>query len=158
MPVVEDTVVVTHSADETREWAERFAHSLAPGTVIALVGELGAGKTVIAKGIGRGLDVKDEVISPTFNYILEYAGRLPFFHADLYRIEKAETFQAMGLDEYFDRNGILVIEWAERIAPLLPPDYLDIYLAAVPNAPDDRRVEFTAFGPQSAALRGALSA
>ena len=139
MPVVEDTVVVTHSADETREWAERFAHSLAPGTVIALVGELGAGKTVIAKGIGRGLDVKDEVISPTFNYILEYAGRLPFFHADLYRIEKAETFQAMGLDEYFDRNGILVIEWAERVQDLLPADTFWISLERTAHS-NERRI------------------
>jgi tRNA threonylcarbamoyladenosine biosynthesis protein TsaE len=95
-----------------------------PGTVIALFGELGAGKTVIAKGIGKGLGVSEAVISPSFNYVLEYKGKLPFFHADLYRIEDAATFEAMGFDEYFDRKGVFVIEWAERVRDILPPDTL----------------------------------
>lgn len=129
--------IITRSAKETLEWAERFAHSLTPGTVIALVGELGAGKTVIAKGIGRGLGIKDEVISPTFNYILEYAGDLPLFHADLYRIEDANTFLAMGLDEYFDRNGVFVIEWAERVREILPQETLWIMLEPVSS---ERRI------------------
>jgi len=128
MPVSVDEVIVTRSASETREWAERFAHSLAPGAVIALTGELGAGKTVIAKGLGRGLGVKDDVISPTFNYVLEYKGRLPFIHADLYRIDNASTFQAMGMDEYFDGDGVFVIEWAERVAEILPPETIWITL------------------------------
>jgi len=126
-PAAEE-IIITRSAQETREWAERFAHSLNPGAVIALVGELGAGKTVIAKGIGNGLRVTDEVISPTFNYILEYEGRLPLFHADLYRLEDVRTFQAMGLDEYFDRGGVFVIEWAERVREILPPDSIWITL------------------------------
>ena len=121
-------VIVTRSAEETLKWAEQFAHSLTPGTVIALTGELGAGKTVIAKGLGRGLGVKEDVISPTFNYVLEYAGRVPFFHADLYRIEAVATFEAMGLDEYFDREGVFVIEWAERAATILPPGTIWITL------------------------------
>jgi tRNA threonylcarbamoyladenosine biosynthesis protein TsaE len=119
-----ETTFTTYSARETEHWAEGFAERLLPGTVIALFGELGAGKTVIAKGLGRGLAVTEEVISPTFNYVLEYRGRLPFFHADLYRIENAETFRAMGLDEYFDRGGVFVIEWAERVRDLLPPETL----------------------------------
>lgn len=140
MPVNIDDVILTHSANETREWAERFAHSLTPGTVIALVGELGAGKTVIAKGLGRGLDVTDDVISPTFNYVLEYKGRLPFIHADLYRIENAGTFQAMGLDEYFDGAGVYVIEWAERVAAILPAE--TIWIMVTPGAQSsERRIE-----------------
>jgi tRNA threonylcarbamoyladenosine biosynthesis protein TsaE len=111
---------ITHSAGETERWAEDFAKSLAAGTTVALIGDLGTGKTVIARGIGRGLGVREAMVSPTFNYLLEYSGRLPLFHADLYRIESAETFQAMGLDEYFDRGGIYLIEWAERIRELLP--------------------------------------
>ena len=126
--ILTEEIITTRSAAETREWAEQFAHSLTPGTVIALIGELGAGKTVIAKGLGRGLDVKDDVVSPTFNYVLEYAGRLPFIHADLYRIENSATFQAMGMDEYFDRKGVFVIEWAERVVNILPPETLHIFL------------------------------
>ena len=128
-----DETIVTQSPRETLEWAERFARSLSPGSVIALVGELGAGKTVIAKGIGRGLGIRDEVISPTFNYILEYAGRFPLFHADLYRIEDVETFQAMGLEEYFDRGGVFVIEWAERVRVILPPETIWITLESNGN-------------------------
>jgi tRNA threonylcarbamoyladenosine biosynthesis protein TsaE len=130
-------VMVTRSARETQAWAEQFAHDLTPGAVVALVGELGAGKTVIAKGIGRGLGVKEDVISPTFNYVLEYAGRLPLFHADLYRIEGAATFRAMGLDEYFDRNGVFVIEWAERVREILPPETIWITLEV---DSDERRI------------------
>ena len=136
-PAAEE-IIITRSAQETREWAERFAHSLNPGAVIALVGELGAGKTVIAKGIGNGLRVTDEVISPTFNYILEYEGRLPLFHADLYRIEDVRTFQAMGLDEYFDRGGVFVIEWAERVRGIMPPD--SIWITVEPNG-DERHIQ-----------------
>jgi len=123
----------TRSAAETLKWAEEFVHSLTAGVVVALIGELGAGKTVIAKGIGRGLGVKDDVISPTFNYVLEYDGRLPLFHADLYRIDDAATFRAMGLDEYFDRQGVFVIEWAERVQELLPRDTIWVELHVVGN-------------------------
>lgn len=120
--------ITTSSPAETMAWAAQFAAGLRGGETIALTGELGAGKTVIAKGIGRGLGVTDDVISPTFNYILEYRGRLQLFHADLYRIESAAAFRALGLDEYFDRGGVFLIEWAERVRELLPPDTLWIEL------------------------------
>jgi tRNA threonylcarbamoyladenosine biosynthesis protein TsaE len=132
-----EEVIITRSDAETREWAEQLAHSLNPSSVVALVGELGAGKTVIAKGIGHGLGVKEDVISPTFNYVLEYAGRLPLFHADLYRIDGAATFRAMGLDEYFDREGVFVIEWAERVREILPPETIWITLEV---DSDERRI------------------
>jgi tRNA threonylcarbamoyladenosine biosynthesis protein TsaE len=112
----------SHSPAETLAWAEQFAKTLAPGSIVALFGDLGAGKTVIAKGIGRGLGIVDDVISPTFNYILEYAGAIPLFHADLYRLDGAVTFEAMGFDDYFDRGGVFLIEWAERVRNLLPAD------------------------------------
>ncbi|HEY3295240.1 MAG TPA: tRNA (adenosine(37)-N6)-threonylcarbamoyltransferase complex ATPase subunit type 1 TsaE [bacterium] len=131
-------IITTHSPAETEHWAEAFAASLTPGTVIALFGDLGAGKTVIAKGIGKGLGVSDAVISPSFNYVLEYKGKLPFFHADLYRIEGAATFEAMGFDEYFDRNGVFVIEWAERVRDLLPPDALWIEIETIANSSERR--------------------
>ena len=112
---------------------------LAAGSVLALYGELGAGKTVVAKGIGRGLGVTDEIISPTFNYILEYSGRLPLFHADLYRIDNAAGFQALGFDEYFDRGGIFLIEWPERVRELLPPGTLWVSIMPGDN-PGERTI------------------
>ncbi len=120
----------TYSPTETLCWAEEFAGKLEPGAVVALYGELGAGKTLVAKGIGRGLGVREEIISPTFNYILEYEGRLQLFHADLYRIEGADMFRAMGLDEYFDRGGVFVIEWAERVRAALPVGTLELHITS----------------------------
>lgn len=130
---------ITHTPNETRLWAAQLARGFEGGEVIALVGDLGTGKTVIAKGIGRGLDVREEVISPTFNYVLEYRGRLQLFHADLYRIEGPATFRAMGLDEYFDRGGVFLIEWAERVREILPED--TIWIEIEPGAgPNERRI------------------
>ncbi|MBU0507803.1 tRNA (adenosine(37)-N6)-threonylcarbamoyltransferase complex ATPase subunit type 1 TsaE [bacterium] len=121
-----ETEILTYSPAETLLWAADFARTLESRAVVALYGELGAGKTVIAKGIGRGLSVREEIISPTFNYVLEYAGRVKLFHADLYRIEDATVFRAMGLEEYFERDGVLVIEWAEKVRELLPPETIEI--------------------------------
>lgn len=112
--------VTTHSQEQTEAWAQSFASRLMGGAVVALIGDLGAGKTVIARGIGRGLEVNEAIISPTFNYVLEYSGKLPLYHADLYRIESASVFTAMGLDEYFERDGVFLIEWAEKVIDLLP--------------------------------------
>jgi tRNA threonylcarbamoyladenosine biosynthesis protein TsaE len=126
----------SHSSSETLAWAEQFAKTLVPGSIVALFGDLGAGKTVIAKGIGKGLGVTDDVISPTFNYILEYNGRLPLFHADLYRIEGSVSFEAMGFDEYFDRGGVFLIEWAERVRDLLPPDCICVEIVSGPGTSD----------------------
>jgi tRNA threonylcarbamoyladenosine biosynthesis protein TsaE len=122
------THIITHSAEETARWAEQFCRELEVPAIIALVGDLGAGKTVIAKAFGRELGIKEAVISPTFNYVLEYQGRVPLYHADLYRIEDVETFLGMGLDEYFDRDGIFLIEWAERVKNILPANTIWIEL------------------------------
>lgn len=134
--------LLTHSTEETEQWAERFAQRLQDGDVAALRGELGAGKTVIARGIGRGLGVREQVISPTFNYVLEYEGRLPLFHADLYRIDDAAQFVALGLEEYFHRGGVFLIEWAERIESLLPKCCYDILLELTGTG-DERRITVT---------------
>jgi tRNA threonylcarbamoyladenosine biosynthesis protein TsaE len=128
----------SHSPAETLDWAEQFAKTLAPGSIVALFGDLGAGKTVVAKGIGKGLGIVDDVISPTFNYILEYAGTIPLFHADLYRLDGAVSFEAMGFDEYFDRGGVFLIEWAERVRDLLPADCICVDIR--PGAGESDRI------------------
>ena len=125
--------MITRSVEETLAWAESLAQRLGPGDVVCLSGELGAGKSVIARGVGRGLGVTDEIVSPTFNYVLEYAGRVPFFHADLYRLQGIQDFVALGLEEYFERDGVFVIEWPERVTDLLPGNFYRIHVVILPN-------------------------
>jgi len=133
---------LSHSPAETESWAAEFAATLKGGEIVALTGELGAGKTVIAKGIGKGLGVREEVLSPSFNYLLEYRGRVQLFHADLYRIDGPQAFRALGLDEYLDRGGVLLIEWAERVKDSLPPETIWIEITAG-EYDQERRISVT---------------
>ncbi len=99
----------------------------AAGTVIALLGPLGAGKTCLVQGLARGLGVSGYVRSPTFTLIHEYPGPVPLYHVDLYRIEPSDL-DGLGLDEIVDGPGLTVIEWAERAGPVLPKEYLQVEL------------------------------
>jgi len=108
------------SPDETWNIAAEVVQMLGPNAVLALHGELGAGKTCFTQGVARALKINDPIISPTYTLISEYHGTRSLFHIDLYRLSgPAEAFD-LGLDEYFDRSGLTVIEWAERAAELLP--------------------------------------
>lgn len=147
-PLVEERRI-TRSREETVAFGRVFGSKLNSGAILALVGPLGAGKTTLVQGIGEGLEVQEAITSPAFNYLLEYRGRLPLYHADLYRIEDAQQFLALGLDEYFDREGILVIEWAERIADILPPKTITLYLNPLAN--HDEREIIVCLGPPHAA-------
>ena len=115
------TPVETTSAGETIAFGRKLADELAAGTVLALHGDLGAGKTCLVKGIAAGLGVQPEATSPTFTIIHEYSGgRLPLFHIDLYRLDSVNETLAIGIEDYLNGDGVTVIEWAEKIAPLLP--------------------------------------
>lgn len=116
----------TNNSEETSEFAERIAAHLQPGDVIALEGDLGAGKTTFTKGIAKGLDIKRTVNSPTFTIIKEYQGRLPLYHMDVYRVE--DSLEDLGFDEYFEGHGVTVVEWAHVIKEQLPNELLTIYL------------------------------
>jgi tRNA threonylcarbamoyladenosine biosynthesis protein TsaE len=132
----------THSETETEALGAALGRLLQPGDVLALVGELGAGKTCLARGVALGLGIAEPVTSPTFILVAEYATArgFPLYHADCYRLEKAAAeAQAIGLDELLLDDGVAIVEWAERIEPLLPPDYLRITLAVL----DDTRRELT---------------
>ncbi len=117
-----------HGTVETQQFAEHLAAYLRAGDVIALEGTLGAGKTTFTQGLARGLGVKGVVNSPTFTIIKEYAGRLPLYHMDVYRIEA--DVADLGLDEYFYGEGVCVVEWASLIEPALPDERLTVTLAA----------------------------
>ncbi|HEV7402159.1 MAG TPA: tRNA (adenosine(37)-N6)-threonylcarbamoyltransferase complex ATPase subunit type 1 TsaE [Chthoniobacteraceae bacterium] len=114
--------IISHSAAETFEFGRTLAASLEGGEIIALCGDLGAGKTHLCKGIAAGLGADaDEVTSPTFTLVHEYrGGRLPVFHFDFYRLESEAEALAVGLDDYLAAGGVVLIEWADKFRPLLP--------------------------------------
>lgn len=141
--------ILSHSEEQTRQIGESLAGMLPVPAVVGLVGTLGAGKTRLIQGIARGCGVRDaEVISPTFVLIHEYPGRIPVFHFDVYRLSDPGEFLELGPEEYFQRPGISVIEWADRVAAFLPEDHLQISLSVI----DSTTREIT-FQTQSQALR-----
>ncbi|MDR5709641.1 MAG: tRNA (adenosine(37)-N6)-threonylcarbamoyltransferase complex ATPase subunit type 1 TsaE [Armatimonadota bacterium] len=122
--------MTTHSAEETRKLGRRLAAALRPGDVVALVGELGSGKTTLVQGVAQALEARGRVASPSFLIVHEYRGRLPIYHVDLFRL-RPEDLAFLGLEELFDEGGVVLVEWAERAEHLLPPDALWIQLEIV---------------------------
>ncbi|MCM3118461.1 tRNA (adenosine(37)-N6)-threonylcarbamoyltransferase complex ATPase subunit type 1 TsaE [Neobacillus sp. MER 74] len=133
---------MTTDSEETSQFAERLAGLLKPGDVIALEGDLGAGKTTFTKGLAKGLEIKKTVNSPTFTIIKEYKGNLPLYHMDVYRV--ADAFEDLGFDEYFEGDGVTVVEWAHLIGEQLPEERLTIYLYREEG--DQRRMVFAPRG------------
>lgn len=134
---------------ETRALGRALAAVAAPGAVVALTGELGAGKTALVQGLGLGLGVEGPVVSPTFILVSEHEGRLPLLHADLYRL-RPEDLQNLGLEEALERwPGVAAVEWADRFPALLPDDHLDIHIE---HAPEGRHLTARARGPRHEAL------
>jgi tRNA threonylcarbamoyladenosine biosynthesis protein TsaE len=136
-----ETSVVAASAAETAAAGERLAARLGPGDVVALTGELGAGKTCFVQGLVRGLGVAAGATSPTFVLINEYRGRLPVHHVDLYRTQSLTELLDLGLDELLGGDGVTLIEWADRCEPLLPPRTIRVHIDGVGDEP--RRITIT---------------
>jgi tRNA threonylcarbamoyladenosine biosynthesis protein TsaE len=130
-------VFITHSADETFELGRRVGETLRPGDIILLRGDLGAGKSVLARGLARGLGIDCAMPSPTFTLMQPYEGRIPFYHFDLYRLDDPEEFYEAGLDEYAFGNGAAVIEWPD-CADLMPDTCFEVEIGR--GASDDERV------------------
>ncbi len=144
--------LTTNSAAETRDVGARLGAAAAPGTLLALVGPLGAGKTQLAKGVADGLDVTTVVNSPTFVLMNEHAGRLRLFHVDAYRLDDPEEALEAGLLDERQGEGVSVIEWAERLDGWLPLDRLDLRLEMDPSDPERRTLHWTAHGEPHARL------
>lgn len=126
-----DWICETDSVEATRELGRALGAAAAAGTVIALSGNLGAGKTHLTQSIAEGLHVDRRLVSsPTFSLVQEYAGRLPIFHFDTYRLKNIDEFLDLGFDEYLSLRGVCIIEWAERVADVLPQDTLTIRIAS----------------------------
>jgi len=147
----------TRSAKATRALGERLGRLLEPGDVVALEGDLGAGKTQLVRGACHGAGVPDEeVSSPTFAIVATYRGRLPVFHADLYRIADEDELYATGFDDLVGGGGAMLVEWADRVKGALPAERLTLRLAHDDRAPDVRHVTVVGEGERHAALARAL--
>lgn len=138
---------VTRSADETRALAGAVAALLRPGDVVSLVGDLGAGKTVFARGVARALGVDEPVVSPSFQIVREYEGRIPLVHVDVYRIDTIQELNDLGFEEVVRDDAITVVEWGDVIDALLPRERLDVRLVTGAGDDDARLVELEGHGP-----------
>jgi tRNA threonylcarbamoyladenosine biosynthesis protein TsaE len=139
---IEGSVTVTcPSAESTRALAERIGRRASPGTVIALSGDLGAGKTCFIQGLAAGLGVETAVTSPTFIMIAEHAGRVPLYHVDLYRTESLAEIRALGLEDLLDGGGVTAIEWAEKAELLLPARTVCVRIRGAGDEPRTVEIE-----------------
>jgi tRNA threonylcarbamoyladenosine biosynthesis protein TsaE len=141
------TSLTSRSEAETLELGQKLGQVLPNGSTVALCGELGAGKTWLAKGIAFGLGVPKEeyVTSPAYDLVHEYRGRLPVYHMDFYRLDTLPEDSRMWLEEYFERDGVCVIEWADKFLDLLPNDYVRVDLD-YGKGEQERAIRITAVG------------
>ena len=121
-------IIKTNSTEETEALGKKIGNALKKGDVVSLRGSLGAGKTVIAKGIARSLGIDEAIVSPTFTLVQEYDGREKLYHLDIYRLSGEDEFESMGGEEFLYPDGISLIEWSEKIDSMLPDGtiYIDI--------------------------------
>src|SRR3990167_1888123 len=133
----------TNSPKETKKVAQQLAKTLDAGSVVALFGDLGAGKTVFAQGLAKGLGIKRRILSPTYLFMRSYpifkkGQELTFYHIDLYRGESPQDFEALGLGDIFDEDAIVVLEWPEKIQKILPKERIDVTFSVI--SPTKRKI------------------
>jgi tRNA threonylcarbamoyladenosine biosynthesis protein TsaE len=128
-------IVISRSPDETQAVGERLGARLEAGSVVACIGELGAGKTCFLQGLARGLGVESVVTSPTFVLVNQYRGRLPVYHLDAYRPETLSELLEIGVEEMLHGNGVTLIEWAEKLLPLLPSHTITVTITGLGDEP-----------------------
>jgi tRNA threonylcarbamoyladenosine biosynthesis protein TsaE len=133
--------VVTKSEAETVFEGEKLGRTLLPGSVVALYGGLGAGKTAFTRGLALGLGISMNVSSPTFTIVNEYNGAIPLFHFDMYRLESENELYDIGWDDYLERGGVCAVEWSEKIPGAFPPDTVVVRIESLGG--NARRLEIT---------------
>ncbi len=140
--------ILSETEEDTREFGRKLSASLKPGAVVALIGDLGAGKTRLVQAIAEAFEVPiDEVNSPTFTLVQEYSGQIPLRHCDTYRLREADEFLDLGLDELFARDGIGLVEWADRVEEFMPRDVIRISIRI--TSPTSREFQLEGTGPRS---------
>jgi tRNA threonylcarbamoyladenosine biosynthesis protein TsaE len=149
---------IANNEHDTARLGAALADALIPSTVIGLIGTLGAGKTRLVQAVAAALGVpRGQVTSPTFVLINEYrGGRLPVFHFDTYRLKDTDEFIDLGVEEYFDSGGVVFVEWADRVAELLPNERVDIRIEV--TGPTTRRITIAGTSPQMEELASRLEA
>ena len=158
---LEQMTLRSASVAATHRLGERLGRMLRAGDTVLLSGDLGAGKTALTQGIGRGLGIAQTINSPTFTILKEYQGRLPLYHFDLYRIEDPEELLTLGFEDYFEGEGVCVVEWADRAEAMAmgavpwPEDSLRIMLRR--DGMRSRALDCVAAGPRGKALTAALA-
>ena len=137
--------ITTYSEEETIELAQNIESEKFPNMVICLRGDLGSGKTVFTKGFAKAMEITEEVTSPTFNIIKEYTtGEMPLFHMDVYRLDG--KVDELGIEEYFTKKGVTIIEWADMIPDVLPDRRLDIRIKSSEEDENKRIITITPYG------------
>lgn len=155
-PLRKRIILEVRTAAQTRKIGRLLGQLLEPGSVVALSGELGSGKTQFIKGLARGLGVNKryQVSSPSFVLINEYPGKIPLYHLDLYRLLEGRALEEMGLEEYIYGNGVTAIEWAEKAASFLPPHH--IWISLKWTGPNTRRLIISGMGKENVRLLKAI--
>lgn len=145
-----ETILETRSDAETRLLGMRLAKGLRPGMTVTLCGALGTGKTVLAKGVAEGLGCRQEASSPTFTLVNVYDGPVPMYHVDFYRLSRPEEVESLGLRDYLDGRGVLLVEWADRAMDSLPEERLEVRIRRLDDT--EREFIFRARGDEAGRL------
>ena len=149
--------ITTDSPEQTLQFGQKIGRLVASAAVFALTGDLGSGKTTLTQGIAKGLDVPDEyyITSPSYTLVNQYPGRLSLFHIDLYRIEAPDALDDIGLYDILDENGVIVIEWADKLDAGVLTEYISTHMQFVND--DARGINLTAYGLKAKDLLKKLS-
>ena len=129
-------IIITNNETETVREGEKLGNTLKSGAIVALMGDLGVGKTAFTRGLAKGLNIAANISSPTFTIVNEYPGDIPLFHFDMYRLESDSELFDIGWDDYLNRNGVCVIEWSEKVPNALTPETIFV---KIQNLGDDKR-------------------
>ena len=133
--------IITKSEIETQQAGAELVKTLAPGSVVAMYGDLGAGKTAFVRGMTRGIGIDFPVSSPTFNVVNEYPGKVPLFHFDMYRLGSADELFDIGWDDYLERGGICAVEWSENVEEAFEPGTVKVTITKLSDSEREITVE-----------------
>lgn len=138
--------IITKSEAETIQVGVAFGATLSPGTIVAMYGDLGAGKTAFIRGLAQGLKLNVRVSSPTFTIVNEYLGRIPLFHFDMYRLKSADELFDIGWDDYLERDGVCAVEWSENVEDAFPSETIRVKIDKINETDREIKIDMPILG------------